>query len=249
MFKAIIIDDEKHCRDSLRATLGKVSDDVLVVKECTSPKEGLEAVHELVPDLVFLDVEMGKETGFDFLKQLGDIPFEVIFTTAHENYALRAIKFCALDFLLKPIGAEDLKQALHKFGQRVGKANSGKQIQELMHNLKSLQNESKKVALPTLTGLQFVSVHDIVRCESDINYTIFYLVDKSKIVVSKTLKEFEGLLEECNFFRVHNSHLINLSHIKNYTKGEGGTVTMDDGSTVDVSRRRKEEFLHKISMQ
>lgn len=248
MIRTILVDDEQHCRETLSNMLEKhFSDKVDLLAQCSSVEEGVAAIKRLKPQLIFLDVEIGNSTGFNLLQQLDDFNFEVIFTTAHNHYAMQAIKFSALDFLLKPFGVDDMREALGRLQQKINSTDANEQFKILFENLKKMNNPSKKLALPTLNGINFVPIQEIIRCESDVNYTTFYLTNKNKIVVAKTLKEFEEMLDGYNFFRVHNSHLINLSHIKNYVKGEGGIVTMVDDSSVDVSRRRKEEFLKRLS--
>jgi two-component system LytT family response regulator len=247
MIRTIIIDDEQHCIDRLKHLLNE---------HCTSSveltgvfqvfEEGVTAIKKLQPDLLFLDVQLQDKTGFDLLQQFNEINFEVIFTTAHEKYAVQAFKFSAVDYLLKPVDADDLKQAINKLQQKISKEEVSKKFDVLFYNLKNIQSTSKRITVPTIKGFEFLQVHDIVRCQSDINYTIIFLKGKQKITVAKTLKEFEELLIDHNFFRVHNSHLINLSYIKSYNKGKGGTVTMTDSSEVEVSTRRKDGFLKRL---
>ncbi len=243
MIKAIIVDDEQSCIDVLYNMLKENFGDVDVKATCRNVDDGIRAINEYAPELVFLDIEIGDKTGFDLLHQLGDIKFEVIFTTAHVKYALQAIKFSALDYLLKPCTLDDLTAAIGRYKQKQNKLNTANQFEALFHNIKNLQKDSKKIALPTTNGLELVLLQDIVRLESDGNYTTFHTKSKQKIMVSKTIKEYEEMLEEVNFFRVHNSHIINLRYVKNYIKGEGGIAKMEDGSEIDVSRRRKEDFL------
>jgi two-component system LytT family response regulator len=245
MIKAIIIDDEQHCSDRLNSLLSQDHSSAIKVEGCfQTVEEGLKAIQTLKPGLIFLDVQLQDLTGFDLLKQLYEINFEIIFTTAYEKYAVQAFKFSAIDYLLKPVDKEDLKMAIGRLSDKIHKTDASKKIDALIHNLHGV---SKRICVPVVTGLVFIQVTDIIRCESDINYTTLYLRDRQKLVVAKTLKEFEELLTDYNFFRVHNSHLINLACIKNYNKGKGGTITMTDHSTVDVSTRRKEEFLKKLS--
>jgi len=248
MIRTVLVDDEQHCRDSLSTMLAMhFSDKVELLAQCSTVEEGVSVIRKLKPQLLFLDVEIGNSTGFNLLEQLDDFNFEVIFTTAHNHYAMQAIKFSALDFLLKPFGVDDMQEALSRLEKKIKTHDANEQFRILFENLKKINNPARKLALPTLNGINFVPVQDIIRCESDVNYTTFFLTNKNKIVVAKTLKEFEELLDGYNFFRVHNSHLINLLHIKNYVKGEGGIVTMVDDSSVDVSRRRKEEFLKRLA--
>ncbi len=181
------------------------------------------------------------------LQQLSTIDFEVIFTTAYEKYAIQAIKFSALDYLLKPFSLEELTIAVQHYEQKVNKKQSATQFETLFYNLRNMQKNVKKIALPTSNGLMIIQLSDIVRCQADANYTNFFLTNKKKLVISKTLKEFEELLHEYDFIRVHHSHLINLHHVQNYARGEGGTITLSDGSQVDVSRRKKDEFLSRLA--
>lgn len=244
MIKAIIVDDEKKFSESLNEMIReRFQDKIHVVAKCKSVKEAVHAIKLHHPDLVFLDVEMPPGNGFEVLEQVDDKNFEVIFTTAYDQYAVKAIKFSALDFLLKPFGAEDLSDALKRYNEKIIKDKTQKQYEVLLHNLKNVSDPAKKIALPTLNGFNVVSLSEIIRCKADNNYTDFYFINKVKSVISKPLKDFEELLEDHRFFRVHQSHLINLQHVVSYSKGEGGTVKMSDGSDIEVSRRKKDEFL------
>ncbi|HVX25302.1 MAG TPA: LytTR family DNA-binding domain-containing protein [Parafilimonas sp.] len=247
MTKAIIVDDEQHCIDRLGNLLKNYcGDSIELCGSFHSVEEGLKAVNSVKPNLVFLDVEIKDKTGFDFLKHLPEINFEVIFTTAYDKYAVQAFKFSAIDYLLKPIDAEDLQAAVKKLNEKISQKDLAHKFDTLFYNLKNIQNPSKRICVPVLTGFVFIQIDDIIRCESNVNYTTLFLKDKQKLLVAKTLKEFEELLKEYNFYRIHNSHLINLACIKTYHKGKGGTVTMLDGTEVEVSTRRKDEFLKKI---
>lgn len=207
----------------------------------------MQAIQDLKPGLVFLDVQMGDQTGFDLLQQIDEIDFEVIFITAHEKYAVQAFRFSAFDYLLKPVDRNELLTAIEKLKEKFSQQEQSQKIETLFHNLKSLNGASRRISIPTGNGLLFPEVNEIVRCESDINYTHIFLKDRQKITVSRTLKEFEELLSDCNFFRIHNSHLINLSFIKSYQKGKGGMVTLTDNTQIEVSVRRKEQFLKRIA--
>ena len=248
MIRAIIIDDEQHCIDRLTgllATYGKPH--VHLIDTFQSVEEGTMAIEKLQPDLVFLDVKLHDKTGFDLLRQVSEINFEVIFTTAFEKYAVEAFKFSAIDYLLKPVDPDDLKQAVDKLREKISKDEVLKKFEVLFHNLKNSQGVSKKISIPTVNGLVFLEVSDIIRCQAEVNYTTIFLKEKQKITVSKTLKEFEELLTAYNFYRVHNSHLINLAYIKSYHKGKGGYVSLTDNSEIEVATRRKEQFLKKLS--
>jgi two-component system LytT family response regulator len=247
MINAIIIDDEQHCIDRLSGLLKEYcSDAVQLAGVYSSVPDGLAALRRQSPDLVFLDVMIQDETGFDLLQLLPAIPFDIIFTTAFEKYAVQAFKFSAIDYLLKPIDPADLRQAVDKLARKKEQKEWPDKLDTLLHNLKTIEGNSKRIGIPTINGFTFLQVNDIVRCQSEINYTTLFLKDRQKITVAKTLKEFEELLSDYNFYRVHNSHLINLACIKNYNKGKGGFVLMSDNSEIEVSTRRKEEFLKKL---
>lgn len=248
MVSAIIIDDEQSCIDRLSGLLQTYCAQTLrLAGTADSVAEGIQLVKNLRPALVFLDVQIGEETGFDLLRKLDDVSFEVIFTTAFEKYAVQAFKFSAVDYLLKPVDPDDLREAINKLQDKLSKQEMSKKLDVLFHNLKSLEGASKRITLPTLSGLVLVQVSDIVRCEADVNYTHIFLKNRQKMTVSRTLKDFADLLEDYNFYRVHHSHLVNLAHVVRYERGKGGFVTMIDGSQVEVSMRRKEEFLRKLS--
>ena len=246
MLKAIIIDDETHCITRLSELLKDFcGDNVQLLDSFSSVKEGISGILKLHPDVVFLDVQMNDKTGFDLLNEICDINFEVIFTTAYEKYAVQAFKFSAVDYLLKPVDADDLVAAVNKLNKKISGNEISQKINTLFHNLKNNQ-ASKRISIPTVDGISFVEINDIIRCQSQINYTVIFLKDKQKITVAKTLKEFEELLSDYNFYRVHNSHLVNLSCIKKYHKGKGGSVFMTDHSEIEVSTRRKEGLLERL---
>jgi len=229
----------------LNNLLGEYCPEIEVLESCGSASEAANSILQHQPDIVFLDVEMHNETGFDLLKNLKEVKFDVIFTTAHEKYAIQAIRFSALDYLMKPILAEELKKSISRVFEK-GSANKEKHLDALIYNI-NYTNADKKLALPTANGYMFISISDIVRCEASDNYTYFYLADKSKILVSKTLMEYERLLSNYYFFRTHQSHLVNLRRISFYEKGEGGILFMNDDSKVEVSRRRKTQLIDAIS--
>ncbi len=245
MHRAIIVDDESKARTTLRNLLEQhCSSRVTVIGEADCVKKGLEVIDTLKPDLVFLDIQMPDGTGFDLLKQLPEINFKIIFASAYDKFAIQAFKFSALDYLLKPIEAENLIEACAKLDQTDRFKELNKKLQVLLSN----KNSFEKIALPALDGIIFVKISEIVRCESDDNYTSVFLRNGEKIVVSRTLKEYDEMLTPFNFFRIHKSHLINLGYLKRYKKGEGGFVIMEDGAELEVSRRRKEDFMNAIQM-
>jgi len=241
--RAIIVDDEKRARNYLRGILEDQFKKIEIIGEADGVEAGIKLVNELKPELVFLDVQMQDGTGFDLLAKIDRSKFHIIFISAYDRFAITAIKFSAVDYLLKPVESVDLGLALEK----VNNTKITNEVQNKLDLLLNNVNKIEKIALPSLNGIEFVRIDNIIRCESDNNYTNFYLVSKEKIVVSKTLKEFEDMLERKGFFRTHKSYIINLSFLKKYIKGEGGIAVMEDGSEIPVSRRRKEEFLEVLS--
>ncbi len=241
--RAVIIDDEQRARNYLKGIITDQFQNIDIVGEAEGVSSGFDLILKTDPDLLFLDVQMQDGTGFDILKKINRSKYNVIFVSAYDRFAITAIKFSAVDYLLKPVEVDDLAEALAKI-ENAGKRNDVQQkLDLLLNNI----NRIEKIALPSLNGIEFVKLIDIVRCESDNNYTTFYLRNKEKIVVSRTLKEYEDMLESKGFFRTHKSHIINLSYLKKYIKGEGGTVIMEDGSEVAVSRRRKEDFMEVLN--
>lgn len=244
--KAILVDDENGSRESLALLLEKYCPQVQVLAKADSMTSALTAIQKYEPELVFLDIEMPNGSGFDLLEKIKDIDFDVVFITAYDHYAIRAIKFSAVDYLLKPVDPEDLKHAVKRVEEkRLSKKSLGDKYKTLLSNVKS-ETKLKKVAIPDGDGLVFISLTDIIRCDSDGNYTYFILNNGKKIMSSRTLGEYEEMFEGENFFRVHRSHLVNLDHVKKYIKGEGGYVVLSDNSQVEVSRRKKIEFLEKL---
>ncbi|MBL0330952.1 MAG: response regulator transcription factor [Bacteroidetes bacterium] len=247
MIKAIIVDDELGARESLSKMLEKNCKQIEVVAKVDSMLSAFEAITNKEPDLVFLDIEMPNGNAFDLLEKFKKINFNIIFTTAYDHYAIKAIKFSAIDYILKPIDPEELVNAVRRFeGQHGQKESLDKQFKTLLSNVKP-ENKLKKVGIPDGDGLIFINLSDIIRCDSDGNYTFFILTNGKKIIASRTLGEYEQMFADDNFFRIHRSHLINLEHVKKYIKGEGGYVVMSDNSQVEVSRRNKTDFLEKLS--
>jgi two-component system LytT family response regulator len=242
MIKAILIDDEEHCRETLAIQLEKYCPEVKLLAQCSSAAQGLQAINDYQPEVVFLDVEMPLMNGFEMLGKLPEIAFEVIFTTGYDAYAIKAIRFSALDYLLKPINKDELIKAVSKIS-RVRQNPISQQLDILMQKLDHKPVVLQKIALPTLEGYELVPLVNIIQCESDSNYTYVYLKNGKKIVVSRSLKEIEELLEGHSFLRIHYSHLVNLNEIIRYVRGEGGYVVMSDNTTVNVSRSRKEILL------
>jgi len=240
MLNSIIIDDEAESRNTIRNILTNYCDSVAIIAEAKDVKSGIQAVNTHRPDLLFLDIQMPDGTGFDLLEKIGDVNFQVVFVTAFDQYALKAIKFSALDYILKPIDPQQLIDAVNKAQKSENNLSTiTHQISTLLRN----KNGFERITLPTMEGFRFVNIKDIIRCEADNNYTWFILKSGEKILVTKTLKEYDEQLSDMDFIRVHQSHLVNIKFIDRYIKGDGGTIIMVDGSEVEVSRRRKEEFL------
>ncbi|MDB5239560.1 MAG: LytTR family two component transcriptional regulator [Spirosoma sp.] len=245
MLRALIIDDEPNSAETLRLWLSHLPR-VEVVDVCTSAYAGLTAIQDKQPDVVFLDIEMPYLNGFDLLASLPTVNFSVVFTTAYNHYAIRAIRFSALDYLLKPIDLDELQRAVDSARQRKEARQTTQQYRVFFDNLKNQSQALNKLTLATQEGYLFVPIGEIVRCESDRNYTQFHLTNGRPVLVSKNLGEFEELLTDYNFFRVHNSHLVNLGHVRRYLRTEGGQLELTDGSIIDVSRRRKDELLARL---
>ncbi len=247
MLKALLVDDENKSRESLKILIEDFCSGVEVVAMASTVDEALTALNTTSPNIVFLDIRMNKETGFDFLNRCNKIDFQVVFTTAYSEYAIDAIKFSALDYLLKPINIEDLKNAIAKAEKKFSGDDLKEKVDFLLQNFKVDSSDNFKLVLPTSEGLIFINFKDILYCEASSNYTIFHMRDSKKYVVSKTLKEYEDLLVNYNFFRIHNSFLINLREIVKYVKGDGGYVVLSNDKSLDVSKRKKEFFLTKLS--
>lgn len=245
MIKVIIVDDEPYSCEALDALLNRYCPQVKVVSICYSGKEALQEIKEQKPQLLFLDIEMPRMNGFELLEKIPHPDFDLIFTTSYDQYAIKAIRFSALDYLLKPINRDELQAAVNKVTER-NQPPLTQQLELLLQKIQTPARHINKVAMPTLEGLQMVTVDTIISCESDSNYTIVFLKNKQKIVVSRTLKDIEEILEDYSFLRIHHSYLVNINQINKYVKGEGGYVVMSDGSSVDVSRSKKELLLKTL---
>ena len=246
MLTAIIIDDETNSRNALRQKITKHCNNVMIIADCENGEEGIEKIETQKPDIIFLDIEMPRMNGFTMLQQIKNKNFEVIFITAYDHYAIKAIKFSALDYLLKPVELEDLKAAVEKVTQKRKQVDGNKRVELLVQNFLEEKTAHQRIAISSMEGLQFVTTDDIIYLEANSNYTSFYLADNRKITATKTLKDFEEILPASMFIRIHHSYLINKNGIEKYIKGEGGQVVMKNGVTLDVARRKKEEFMKAI---
>ena len=245
MINTVIVENEQPDIERMTSLLINNFQNVNINGIARNIPEGIDMVKAIKPDLLFLDVELPPHTGFDLLKKVPQPTFEVIFTTAYDKYALPAIKSCALDYLLKPYGEDELIEAVKRFEVKRRIAVIDHRLETLLHNLHS-DNQHSKVALPTAGGFIFIEVRNIVHCVSDNTYTTFHTTDRGKLVISKSIKECEEILSHHNFFRIHNSHLINMMHIEEYHRGSGGSVIMTDKIELQVSRFKKDEFLARI---
>jgi two-component system LytT family response regulator len=249
MIKAIIAEDERRSAKLLSNLLKDYCPEVMLEGTAASVSEAYDLITEKKPDVVFLDIEMQSETGFDLLQKFKEINFEIVFTTAFESYALKAIKFCAIDYLLKPIDIEELKSAVAKVLLSHQKNSQNQKLKALMQNLQNVNPDQFQIALPSSSGMNIVRVSEILYLKSDRQYTIFILRSGDKIMTSKNLGEYEELLVEHNFFRAHHSSLINLGEVRKYLRGDGGQAVMSNGDEVDISKRKKEAFLKHFYRQ
>lgn len=248
MITSTIVDDEPDCCESLVMLLERYCPEVKVLDICYSSETALQSIKEQEPQILFLDIEMPFMNGFEMLEKLGNINFELIFTTSYDQYAIKAIRFSALDYLLKPVDREELQKAVQKAAQR-NKHPLPQQLDILLQKLRNPTIPINKIAIPTMEGFQLLAPVSIISCESESNYTHLFLKDKHKITASRNLKEMEEILVDYPFVRIHNSHVVNINEVEKYIKGEGGYLIMSDGSTINVSRSRKELLLKKLSLR
>jgi two-component system, LytTR family, response regulator len=243
MMNAVIIDDEKNALEVLELQLSRFCPGVNVVAAANGGIKGIEAIKKYKPELVFLDIEMPHKNGFDVLNETKDLNYKVVFTTAYDQFAIKAFKFSAIDYLLKPIDITELQQAVEKAKQ--GSSGLEEKMKLFLQQYQPASNK-ELIALPAGDAMQFFKAHDIIRCESDSNYTYIFLTGGKKILLSKTLKEIEESLQGLSFFRIHQSHLINMNHVSKFSKSEGSYVIMSDGSNLNISRNRKEFFMEQF---
>jgi two-component system LytT family response regulator len=244
--RVIIVDDEKKARETIRNIIRLYCQNVEVVAEAANIKAAAAEIASIKPDLIFLDINMPGGTGFDLLKQLPKIDFKIVFITAYEEYALRAFKFSALDYLLKPINPDELIAAIANAQAAIEKENFNTKLHSFLENIDTIKKEVKKIVLKTSETIHIISVQDIIRCESERNYTTFFLNEGKKIVTSNTLKEYDEMLSPYRFFRIHHSHLINIDYVISFEKKEGGYFLMKDKSCIPFSAGKKEILLTLI---
>jgi two-component system, LytTR family, response regulator len=243
--KAIIVDDEKHCRESLQSMLQMHCPEIIVAATCADAAIAITAIETHKPAIVFLDIEMPRMNAFDLLQQLPCIDFEIIFTTAYDQYAIRAIKFSALDYLLKPVDAEELKIAVAKLKSRPRHHIEKEQLQQVANSLGDTAQHDFKLIIATLDGNYFLLPDEIIYCEGNDNYTHFHLTKGRRLVSAKTLKEYEEMLAEQGFLRIHKSYLVNLKFVVRFSKSNS-TIVLQDYTTLEVSRRKKEAVINAL---
>jgi two-component system, LytTR family, response regulator len=247
MIKSIIIENDQMNVEYICNILSKHFPEIEILDVCATVPEGVDKIKYYHPHLVFLDVELPPYTGFDLLEQTRDMNYKVIFTTSFNKYAAKAFRFCALDFITKPFGVDDLREAINRY-KEVAASNAKKSIEALLHNVKQTDSSRQKVGIPVIGGYDFITVSDIIMCKSEDNCTDFYLTNQKRVTATKTLKWVDEMLSEHHFHRIHDSYLINLNHIIKYKKGgEGGVVELSEQKEADVSRRRKDDFLKALS--
>jgi two-component system LytT family response regulator len=244
MIRALIIEDEPLNREVLKGLLGMYCKEVSIVGEAESVQSGIKAIQALHPQVIFMDIELQDGTAFDILRTSDLATFQLVFTTAYDHYAVQAIKFNAIDYLLKPIDPDELMAAVQKLSKAPG--HGRKNLDHFLTNINNPRNENPVITLSTSDSYEYIPVRDIIRCEAQGAYTKFYVRAKTSLLVSKTLKEYEPLLQPYNFFRTHQSHLINLHEVERFLKGDGGYVVLKDGAKIGVARTRRDEFLQAM---
>ena len=246
MLTSIIIDDETNSRKSLLQKLSACCPEIAVIADCGDVEEALESIEKLKPDIVFLDIEMPRMNGFTVLNQLNDIDFEVIFVTAYDRYAIEAIRYSALDYLLKPVQVDELKNAVVRAVDKRSLLKSNARLELLLDNMTYEKTKFRRIAIPTPSGLQFVQIADIMYVEACQSYARFYLCNEVNLMVCKTLKEYEDILPNDLFIRVHHSFLVNKTYIEKYIRGEGGQAVLLNKKMLDISKRKKTDFLRAM---
>jgi two-component system LytT family response regulator len=248
MIKTVLVEDEKKSREVLQKMIEKHCPEVQLLGCASSVAEGVEMIRSLKPELVFLDIELTDGTGFDVLEKVQGQQFDVVFATAYDQYAIKAIKFSAIDYLLKPYDIDELKAAVKKIGDKRSQSSPNlDNIKFLLDNFKKQDENYNKITLPTGNAYEIVQIKDIVRCEADGSYTNFYLADKRHFMVTQNLKHYEDILPSDKFLRVHHAHLINMDHVVRFLKEDSGYAIMSDTSKIEISRRKREQFLEILN--
>ncbi len=247
MWKVILVDDEAHAISRLTRFMSERNYDYEIIRTCGSLEEAMLAIEETEPDLVILDITLGNATGFDLLKKLPSIDFSIIFTTAHNHFAVEAFEYSALHYLLKPITEDTLEQALIRFEEKANQQRTNRRLDNLLYNLEVHSAVDKKIAVPGVNGISFYKIGEIMRLEADGNYTHIYLGSGEKHLVTRRLKYYEELLDHRSFFRVHQTHLVHLSYVEKYVKGKQSYLLMSNGEKIPVATRKREVFLDQLA--
>ncbi len=247
MIRCVLIDDESNSLEMMEWLLKTYCPQVKIEAMCNAAAKGIEAINQHKPDLVFLDIEMPHMNGFDMLEQFDKLFFDVVFCTAYDQFAIKAFKYSALNYLLKPVDPDDLKETIRRIEEKKS-TPSREQVELLLQNIRQTAKPTvQRIALTTGDGMIFVPTQDILYCQAESNYTSVVLAGGKKVLVSKVLKEIDEALSGPDFFRIHNSFLINLNHIKKYVRGEGGYIIMEDGANISISRSRRQDFMEQFS--
>lgn len=244
--KAILIDDELSSLQNLQQKLSAFCPEVTIIATAQKPEAAILLIRQNKPDVIFLDIEMPRMSGFRMLDEIGEYDFNIIFTTAYNHYAIDAIRISAFDYLTKPIAIADLQAAVNRLLSAQVQQTKEK-IDILKTSLQDKKSQEDKIAITTAEGIEFIPIKNILHIESNSNYSKIYLMDTKPLIVTKLLKDFEDILLPYHFYRIHNSHLINLNYIQKYLKADGGQVLMQDGTVIDIARRKKDEFLKIIA--
>ena len=247
MIRCVLIDDESNSLEMMEWLLKTYCPQVQIEAMCNTAGKGIEAINKYKPDLVFLDIEMPHMNGFDMLEQFDKLFFDVVFCTAYDQFAIKAFRYSALNYLLKPVDPDDLKETIRRIEEKKA-VPSREQLDLLFQNIKQTSKQPvQRIALTTGDGMIFVPTNEILYCQAESNYTSVVLTGGKKILVSKVLKDIDEALNGTDFFRIHNSYLINLNHIRKYVRGEGGYLIMDDGANISISRSKRQEFMDQFS--
>lgn len=247
MIRTILVEDEQRGLSTLRNLLQEYCPGIDVIAECMEAEAAKEQIAALSPHLVFMDISLPGKTSFDLLQEMGSVEFEIIFVTAHHQFALQAFKYSAVDYLMKPIDEDQLTEAVNRAVRKISASSTNSNINTLLYNLKKpVSGQEMKLCIPSLKGFQVVELKDILYCEASGSYTNFHFVGQPNICSAKAIHEYEEMLCDSNFVRIHKSYLVNLSHMKEYIRGEGGAVVLSNNKEIEVSRRKKDLFISKV---
>ncbi|MEO7121193.1 MAG: LytTR family DNA-binding domain-containing protein, partial [Ginsengibacter sp.] len=244
-------DDETPSRNFLTKMLQQYFPEISIVGDAATVEEGLEKIRECDPNIVFLDIQLKEKTGFDLLNSLSEIKFNLVFTTAFDQYAIKAFRFNAIDYLLKPIVISELIEAMNKAKQRITASQSAtrEQVDQLCKDIKNPQKIHEQISVPSADGFIIIPLREIIYCHASSNYTEFHLIDKKRLTSSYTLKHYDEILTSQSFFRAHRSYLINLAHVKMFRKADGGNIVMSNGDEIELAQTHKDEFLRLLNIR